>query len=106
MGCFNLFIKRCARANGATSIAHEAAVHTARLRVELSQSKMEQSEYLKNVELARVLDKRRKEKGELPEPQKKEKKRPAEGEDDGRRKKKERVNDDEGQLNKVLGSIF
>ncbi|GBE79352.1 hypothetical protein BKA93DRAFT_812575 [Sparassis latifolia] len=39
-------------------IAHEAAVHTAQLRVELSQSRREQREYLKNVELARVLDKR------------------------------------------------
>ncbi|KAI0736123.1 hypothetical protein C8Q72DRAFT_872635 [Fomitopsis betulina] len=39
-------------------IAHEAAVHTAQLRVELSQSLREQREYLKNVELARVLDKR------------------------------------------------
>ena len=33
-------------------------MHAARLRVELSQSKREQHEYLKNVELARVLDKR------------------------------------------------
>jgi ESF2/ABP1 family protein len=33
-------------------------VHAARLRVELSQSRREQQEYLKNVELARVLDKR------------------------------------------------
>lgn len=40
------------------SIAHEAAAHTARLRVELSQSRTEQKDYLKNVELARVLDKR------------------------------------------------
>ncbi|KAI0773971.1 hypothetical protein C8Q74DRAFT_1267634 [Fomes fomentarius] len=39
-------------------IAHEAAVHTAQLRVELSQSRKEQRDYLKNVELARVLDKR------------------------------------------------
>ncbi|KZT20650.1 hypothetical protein NEOLEDRAFT_1158580 [Neolentinus lepideus HHB14362 ss-1] len=39
-------------------IAHEAAIHTARLRVELSQSRSEQQEYLKNVELAKVLDKR------------------------------------------------
>ncbi|KAH8105482.1 hypothetical protein BXZ70DRAFT_886933 [Cristinia sonorae] len=39
-------------------IAHEAAVHAAKLRVELSQSRREQQEYLKNVELARVLDKR------------------------------------------------
>lgn len=40
------------------TLAHEAAVHTARLRVEISQSRSEQQEYLKNVELARVLDKR------------------------------------------------
>lgn len=33
-------------------------MHTAQLRVELSQSLREQREYLKNVELARVLDKR------------------------------------------------
>ena len=33
-------------------------MHTARLRLELSQSRSEQREYLKNVELARVLDKR------------------------------------------------
>lgn len=43
---------------GYMTIAHEAAVHTARLRVEISQSRSEQQEYLKNVELARVLDKR------------------------------------------------
>ncbi|KAL1744624.1 hypothetical protein HDZ31DRAFT_38251 [Schizophyllum fasciatum] len=48
-------------------VAHEAAVHTAKLRAELQQSRSEQREYLKNVELARVLDKRaqrKKEKGE------------------------------------------
>ncbi|KAF9480788.1 hypothetical protein BDN70DRAFT_804642 [Pholiota conissans] len=48
-------------------VAHETAVHAAKLRVELSQSKNEQQQYLKNVELARVLDKRaakKKEKGE------------------------------------------
>lgn len=39
-------------------IAHEAAIHTARLRVELEQSRKEQREYLRQVELARVLDKR------------------------------------------------
>jgi ESF2/ABP1 family protein len=38
--------------------AHEAAVHTARLRVELSQSRAEQQDYLRQVELARILDKR------------------------------------------------
>lgn len=48
-------------------LAHEAAIHRAKLRVELSQSKVEQQQYLRNVELARVLDKRmaqKKEKGE------------------------------------------
>jgi len=39
-------------------IAHEAAVHTARLRVELEQSRREQTDYLRQVELSRVLDKR------------------------------------------------
>jgi len=39
-------------------VAHEAAIHAAKLRVELSQSRLEQQEYLKNVELARVLEKR------------------------------------------------
>lgn len=38
-------------------LAQEAAAHTARMRVELSQSRAEQRDYLKNVELARVLDK-------------------------------------------------
>jgi ESF2/ABP1 family protein len=33
-------------------------MHAAKLRLELSQSRSEQREYLKNVELARVLDKR------------------------------------------------
>lgn len=39
--------------------AYERQAHTARLRNEVSQSRAEQSEYLKNVELARVLDKRK-----------------------------------------------
>ncbi|KAG6375072.1 hypothetical protein JVT61DRAFT_3856 [Boletus reticuloceps] len=50
-------------------IAHEAAVHAAKLRVELAQSRSEQREYLRNVELGRIVDKRnekRKEKGQRP----------------------------------------
>ncbi|KAF8511177.1 hypothetical protein JB92DRAFT_2614654, partial [Gautieria morchelliformis] len=39
-------------------LTEQAAVHTARLRVELSQSRAEQRDYLRQVELARVLDKR------------------------------------------------
>ena len=38
--------------------AHEAAVREAKLRLELGQSRAEQRDYLANVELARVLDKR------------------------------------------------
>lgn len=38
--------------------AHESAVREAKLRLELGQSRTEQREYLANVELARVLDKR------------------------------------------------
>ncbi|KIJ26975.1 hypothetical protein M422DRAFT_191527 [Sphaerobolus stellatus SS14] len=39
-------------------VAHEAALHTARLRVELSQSRTEQKDYLRQVELAKQLEKR------------------------------------------------
>lgn len=42
-----------------THPAYERQAHQARLRQSLSQSKTEQAEYLRNVELARVLDKRR-----------------------------------------------
>ena len=37
-------------------------MHTARLRVELEQSRKEQKDYLRQVELARVLDKRKERK--------------------------------------------
>ena len=45
-------------------LAYERQAHQARLRQSLSQSKTEQAEYLRNVELARVLDKRRAKKVE------------------------------------------
>lgn len=85
-------------------IAHEAAIHTAKLRVELAQSKTEQHDYLKNVELARVLDKRnekRKEKGLGPL----ELKRPAEVSKEEEPRKRLKHTDDT-QLNSVLGNIF
>ncbi|KDQ65022.1 hypothetical protein JAAARDRAFT_188285 [Jaapia argillacea MUCL 33604] len=100
-------------------IAHEAALHTARLRVELSQSKSEQRDYLKNVELARVLDKRaeRKRKAgdeeteesdQIPKPRRKEMEK--EKGLDHHQKKKKKVEDGDGidnrQLGSVLGSIF
>lgn len=95
--------------------AHEAALHAARLRVELSQSKTEQHEYLKNVELARVLDKRAQRKKPTTDPDREdigEKKRKLKGNDDteNRETKRERldktITDDSKHLDSVLGSIF
>ena len=93
-------------------LAHEAAIHAAKLRVELTQSRSEQNEYLKNVELARVLEKRaerKREKGEEfvfnPINTERARKRPtpaAEGGDESRKKKK----DVDGQMETVLTSIF
>lgn len=76
-------------------------MHAAKLRVELSQSKTEQQEYLKNVELARVLDKRvakKREKGE--EFELKTRKRPNDVED-GRVRKKANLD-----VSDILGSVF
>ncbi|KAL5530440.1 ESF2 [Sanghuangporus sanghuang] len=108
-------------------IANEAAVKTARLRVELEQSRREQKDYLRQVELARVLDKRAKRKREALE--KKGEKvdestllpplklaRNLSGnheEKDQQRSIKAKQRDkptemeaDDGQLKKVLGSVF
>ncbi|RDB17016.1 Pre-rRNA-processing protein ESF2 [Hypsizygus marmoreus] len=92
-------------------VAHEAAIHTAKLRVELSQSRSEQQDYLKNVELARVLEKRaekKREKGEelqLKPLKERPYKRPAEGKEEGsERPKKKKISD--GELNTVLSSVF
>ncbi|KAF8883426.1 hypothetical protein BD779DRAFT_1443978 [Infundibulicybe gibba] len=89
-------------------IAHEAAVHTAKLRVELTQSRAEQQDYLKNVELARVLDKRaerKREKGE--ELELKPRKRRAEG--DGKqpeKRAKPTATNTTDNMENVLSSIF
>ncbi len=98
------------------NLAHETAVHAAKLRVELSQSKNEQQQYLKNVELARVLDKRaakKKEKGEefeLRPNNQSNKKRSLESADDEQRKKSKRDVESkkaaEVPLDSVLKSIF
>ena len=102
-------------------VAHEAAIHAARLRVELSQSKREQQEYLKNVELARVLDKRAQRKkqsgGDSEEPAANAKPPKRERAEDGQpardRKRKKAVQETtavdettQKQLNSVLGSLF
>ncbi|KAJ4472032.1 hypothetical protein J3R30DRAFT_3298775 [Lentinula aciculospora] len=89
-------------------VAHEAAIHTAKLRVELSQSKLEQRDYLRNVELARVLEKRsqrKKEKGEemVFKPLSRPTKRPSETEADVVRKRRR---DNEDGLDIVLSSMF
>lgn len=93
-------------------------MHAAKLRVELSQSKREQQQYLRNVELARVLDKRadrKRAKGEdptlaaaPPKPAKRERSE-EEGKREKKRKKMVEDREDEGQrrqLDNVLGSIF
>lgn len=94
-------------------IAHEAAARTAKLRVEITQSRSEQNEYLRNVELARIVDKRnekRKEKGlePLQLKEKREKRPPVDDDSREKRKKRPRVDDDarNTQLQDVLGSIF
>ncbi|KAG6911062.1 hypothetical protein DXG01_004577 [Tephrocybe rancida] len=92
-------------------VAHEAAIHAAKLRVELSQSRTEQQDYLKNVELARVLEKRaekKREKGEelefkpLRERPPKRQLENLEEKSQNHKKKKS----SEGQLDSVLSSIF
>jgi ESF2/ABP1 family protein len=92
-------------------VAHEAAVHQAKLRVELSQSRKEQREYLKNVELARVLDKRREKKlaeGKEP-PQLKRRLNDAPSEDRSKKKQKSKPKSEGGdsvQLSSLLDSVF
>jgi len=90
-------------------VAHEAAMHTARLRLELSQSRSEQREYLKNVDLARVLDKREERSQAMGKEFRRKdiNKRPADesGPTEGRFKKPRTV-DDAVQLASVLGNIF
>ncbi|KAG6865382.1 hypothetical protein C0991_003085 [Blastosporella zonata] len=93
-------------------VAHEAAIHAAKLRVELSQSRAEQQDYLKNVELARVLEKRagkKREKGEelqfKPLRERPSKKRQVDDSDESSQSRKKKKSA-EGQLDSVLSSIF
>jgi ESF2/ABP1 family protein len=101
---YSIFIFWCG------NLAHEAAIHAAKLRVELSQSKTEQQEYLKNVELARVLDKRAKrktgKKAEVVEPPPKGSFDAPENESNKRRKQTVEPSNSHNQLDNVLGSIF
>jgi ESF2/ABP1 family protein len=75
--------------------------------VELSQSRSEQQEYLKNVEVARQLEKRaekKREKGEVMELKVINNKKREMGEEVLEARKKKRTT--EGQLKDVLGQIF
>ncbi|KAI0269295.1 hypothetical protein BC834DRAFT_865731 [Gloeopeniophorella convolvens] len=98
-------------------VAHEAAMHTARLRLELSQSKSEQREYLKNVELARVLDKREERSKAIgKEFKRKEVNKRPDGDQGGQEPTRKRARKGEEQaggglggaevLSSVLGSVF
>ena len=81
-------------------------MHTARLRLELSQSRSEQREYLKNVELARVLDKREERSQAVGKEFKRKEvnKRPAS--EGGSRESALKRPRTTGALESVLGSIF
>ena len=100
------------------SLANEAAQHTARLRVEIEQSRREQKDYLRQVELARVLDKRAKRKREAAEQRGEQvdeskllpplKRKLIEGAGARARKKRpdETKDEENGQMDKILSSIF
>ena len=86
--------------------AQEAAIHTAKLRIELSQSRSEQQEYLKNVEIARQLERRvekKKEKGEHMELKAINGKRRAKIEEEKTGQKRQKRS---GQIENVLDQIF
>jgi ESF2/ABP1 family protein len=88
-------------------VAHEAASHQAKLRVELSQSKKEQREYLKNVELARVLEKRTEKKlAEGKEPPRLKRRQNDAPSGDWPKKKPKTVDGDVARLSTVLGGVF
>ena len=82
--------------------------------MELSQSRSEQQEYLRNVEIARQLEKRaekKREKGEVMELKPINTKRASgDGEDEARKKRAKTglpgAEEAEGQLRQVLGQIF
>lgn len=106
-------------------IAHEHATHAARLRMELAQSKREQRHYLKQVELGKSQEKRKR-KREKEEATGKSEPKPLVAESAGKRQKVDERRDSysrkghgrddgkdvvrdkrrEGDLDKVLGSIF
>lgn len=89
--------------------AQEAAIHAAKLRVELSQSRSEQQEYLRNVEIARQLEKRaekKREKGEVMELKPINQKKRAGGEFTGKGRVKRAKTQREGSVGEVLSAVF
>lgn len=96
-----------------SSAANEAAVHTAKLRVELSQSRAEQQEYLRNVETARILEKRSERKREQGEhfelkPMNDRKRALEDGSGNDRKKSKRKVGpvSEPVAIESVLNSVF
>lgn len=85
-------------------------MHQAKLRAELSQSRKEQREYLKNVELARVLEKRKEKKlaegKEPPQLKRRQSDAPSEERPKKRTLKRKAEEDDSARLSSVLSSIF
>jgi ESF2/ABP1 family protein len=83
-------------------------MHAARLRLELSQSRSEQREYLKNVELARVLNKReeRSQAAGKEFNRKEVNKRPASENGPGKSELKRPRTSNDTTLDSVLGNIF
>lgn len=89
--------------------AQEAALHAAKLRVELSQSRSEQQEYLRNVETARQLEKRaekKREKGEVMELKPINRKKRAGGDEANEGFLKRAKIQREGELGDVLSAVF
>ncbi|KAI9638492.1 uncharacterized protein MKK02DRAFT_22724 [Dioszegia hungarica] len=99
-------------------IAYERQSHQARLRNEISRSKTEQGEYLRNVELARVLEKRKQKRiaaggdGSVPEKAGKEPKASS-GDQDGKKQGYRQRQAESGArgmdgagMESVLGNVF
>ncbi|TFK99107.1 hypothetical protein BDV98DRAFT_511138 [Pterulicium gracile] len=98
-------------------VAHESAVHTAKLRAELSNSRNQQQQYLRNVELARIVDRRaekKREKGEeLKMPEHKKRENDADEAKPGKAKRQRKeskpaksMEDREAALEGVLANVF
>ncbi|WOO85764.1 Pre-rRNA-processing protein ESF2 [Vanrija pseudolonga] len=93
-------------------MAYERQVHQSRLRAEITRAKADQNEYLKNVELARVLKKREEKRAAAPAPAAGEPKPAAVVNEKAKRSYRQRQVADRAHgleakgMDSVLGSIF